>query len=347
MPKSHVASARLLRKRLVLGMAVLTTAALSVGVTMAAEASGGGSTTNVKFVPLAPPFKLETNHAMTANSTLRVAIIGGATTVPYNATTVELNVTATSAAGGVMNFYPSGNTGGGSGQYLSWSAGGSDTQTIQENVGTKDQLAFALEGGAATLTATITGYSTQVTDGDISPADGTTGQVLTNTGSGAAWQNVGAGAISGAGGSAGQVLTNTGTGAAWQAPGGAGYETDDGCCTHFHLGASPTAIVSLTLPAGSYELSFATGIDNTGSSTDTVECYVQSPLGPSAAYPANAGDDVLAGEGTNMTISGLVSTSGGKFTAYCDDSTGATETGNYQTKLIATQLSSETGGASG
>jgi hypothetical protein len=314
---------------------------------MVAEASGGGSTTNVRFVPLTTPFKLATNHAMAANSKLNLVVIGGATTVPYNATTVELSVTATSPGGGVMNFYPAGNVGGGSGQFLSWPAAGSDTQTIQENVGIKDELTFALQGGAATLTATITGYSTQVTDGDVSPADGTSGQVLTNTGSGAAWQNVGATAISGAGGTAGQVLTNTGSGAAWQAPGGAGYQADGGCCTHFSLGASPIAIISLTLPAGSYEFNFATGIYNSGSSTDTVTCYVQSPSGPTSPSPANGGDDVLAHEGTTMTISGLGTTAGGKFTAYCDDSNATAETGNYQTKLFATQLSSEVGGASG
>lgn len=212
-------TARAWRRPLALGGALIAAAGLIAGFTVAADASGGGSTTAVHFVNLATPFKLFTNKALAANSSYSPAIIGGSTTVPYNATTVELSVSATSAGGGVMNFYPAGNIGGGSGQFLSWGAGGTDTQTIAENVGIKDELTFALQGGAAHATASIVGYSTQVTDGDVSGLDGSGGQVMTNNGSGgAAWADpsIGVGNITSTGGSSGQVLTNTGTGAAWQ-----------------------------------------------------------------------------------------------------------------------------------
>jgi hypothetical protein len=137
---------------------------------------------------------------------------------------------------------------------LSWAAGKSATATIDVNVGLVDEVTVANGAGASTASASVTGYSTQVTDGDINGVDGTSGQVLTNTGTGANWQSlpaslppngaaggaltgtypnpslgtnsvntsnlvnntVTAGKISGTGGATGQVLTNTGTGAAWQ-----------------------------------------------------------------------------------------------------------------------------------
>jgi hypothetical protein len=304
-------------RRALFGFALLATAAISIGVTVVAEASGGGSTTNVKFVQLTTPTNLFTAKSFALNASHSAVVIGGTTRVPTNATTVELSVEAGGTAAGVMNFYPTGYVSGGSGQYLTWSAGGTNTGTIEENVGLSNEVTFADSGGAATATASIIGYSTQVTDGDVSGADGTSGQ----------------------------VLTNNGNGASWQAPPGAGYEADGGCCTHFDLTVAQQAIISLSLPAGSYNLTFATGINNSGTAADTVTCEVQSPTG---SDPANGGDHVLPGEGTTMTISGLVSTSGGKFTVYCGDDNGhGVFTGNYQTKLLATQLSSETGGMSG
>jgi hypothetical protein len=157
---------------------------------------------------------------MTANSPLNEVVSGARTTVPTDATTVELNVEAGGTTSGIMNFHPTGNPAGGSGQSLEWSAGGTDSQTIQENVGASDELDFALTGGTAKVTATIVGYSTQVTDGDVSGLDGASGQVLTDNGTGgAAWAtpSVGAGGISPTGGTAGQVLTNTRSGVAWSA----------------------------------------------------------------------------------------------------------------------------------
>jgi hypothetical protein len=182
-------AARAWRRPVAIGAALVATAGMSVGFTMAANATGGGGTTNVHFVNVNPAVKLFTAKSFAANSSFSAVVIGGTTKIPSNATTVELTVTAGGATAGVMNFYPAGNVGGGSGQSLSWGAGGSDTQTIQENVGLGDQLTFALSGGAAKATATIDGYSTEVTAAGISGLDGGNGQVLTNTPSGVTWQN--------------------------------------------------------------------------------------------------------------------------------------------------------------
>jgi hypothetical protein len=316
--------------------ALLAAIGLSVTFTMAADASGGGSTTDVHFLSLAPPFKLFTNHAFAANSSFSAVVIGGSTTVPSNATTVELDLTAGGASSGVMNIVPAGASGG-SGQFLEWGAGSSNSQTIEENVGTKDELTFALQGGAAKATATIIGYSTQVTDGDISGLDGNTGQVLTDNGSGASWENpsVGSGGISGAGGSAGQVLTNNGSGGAvwqgssvdpatgWTQASGGGIPIETGSPTN------ETTVASVTLPAGSYYLSFD-GTVTAGATSTSVSCEIWSPQ---AGTIDGSELSVAAGQDSTMAIQGLSTSAAGTFTVRCE--AGASEVqvgfGNFPT----------------
>jgi len=164
------------------------------------------STTDVSFVALNPAHKVLSAATIGANKTSSPVVAGGATTVPTNATVVRLTVTAKGAAGGVLNFYPAQNVSGGSGQFLSYPSGSvSVSTTIEENIGQADELTFANSGsGSVVVTATITGYSTQVTAGTINGSGGSAGQVLTNDGAGGAvWQNVGAG------GPAGGALTGT------------------------------------------------------------------------------------------------------------------------------------------
>jgi hypothetical protein len=289
MSEATVERRRPWRRRVAVGSALLATTIMSVGFTMVAEATGGGSTTNVAFVPLATPYKLLTSKSFAANTSDSVVVIGGSTTVPSNATTVRLSVEAGGTTAGTMNFTPKGNLVGGSGQYLSWSAGGSDTQNIAENVGLSDELTFALSGGAAKVTATITGYSTQVTDGDISPADGTSGQVLTNSGSGASWQGP---------------------------SGGPGYTEQDS--NDFTLNNYSYAnVASLTLPAGDYALSFTGDAANFSASSDNVECYVLS----SNTAIAFAATTVEPHEDLSLATEVMVSTSGGgTYTVGCFDS---------------------------
>jgi hypothetical protein len=171
--------------------AIVAAVGLTAGVASSlASPASTASTTNVSFIPLTTPYQLFTAKAFRAQAIFHALVLGGATTVPTNATTVQLHVEAGGTAAGTMSFYPTGDPSGGSGQSLSWSAGSSSTATIEENVGLGDDLTFKNRTSASTATATITGYSTQVTDADVAPADGLNGQVLTNTGSGAQWETV-------------------------------------------------------------------------------------------------------------------------------------------------------------
>ena len=210
-------------------MALVGVAVLAVGM-LAGVAGASGTTTNVTFVPLSPAKVILSNVNIGANKTSSAVVIGGTTTVPSNATTVQLTVTAKGASIGTLNFYPTLNPSGGSGQTLAYPGSNvAASTTIQENVGQASSLTFANSGiGTATVTAKITGYSTQVTAGDINGVGGTNGQVLTNDGAGgAAWTTPpvpSATNFSTSGGTDGQVLTNTGTGAAWSNPTVSGYQ---------------------------------------------------------------------------------------------------------------------------
>jgi hypothetical protein len=308
-------SARLWRRPIAYGAALAATAGMSVGFTMAANATGGGSTTDVSFVTVSPAYKLLTARSMATNSSLNEVVIGGKTTVPSNATTVELSVEAGGTTAGVMNFNPTGNTGGGSGQFLTWSGGGTDTQTIQENVGSSDELTFSLVGATAKVTATIIGYSTQVTDGDVSGLDGTSGQVLTNTGSGAAWQ----------------------------APNGGLGVNGPSTSTFYVNDSAYTDVAAVTVPAGSYAFSFTGDAYNYGSGSDYVDCYMFSPSGSAIAY---TGTNLPSGADNDLAAQSMDTTSGGTFSEECfdDNTVGKTVVGwdSYPT-LSAIQLSSVSG----
>jgi hypothetical protein len=168
---------------------VLCAALFVVGV---AGASPTTSTTNVTFLPLTVPHKVLSGVTIAATKNTSAVVIGASTTVPSNATTVQLTVSGKSTTGAHLNFYPAGNPSGASGQTLTVPAGSIvATTTIQENVGESGKVTFANSGpgSATTVTATITGYSTQVTAGDINGVGGSSGQVLTNDGAGGAvWQ---------------------------------------------------------------------------------------------------------------------------------------------------------------
>jgi hypothetical protein len=307
-------TARPWRRPLAIGAALAVTAGMSVGFTMAANASGGGSTTDVTFVPVSPAYKLLTAKSMTTNSSLNEVVSGAKTTVPTDATTVELNVEAGGTTAGIMNFHPTGNLVGGSGQFLSWTAGSTASQTIEENVGASDELTFALTGGTAKVTATITGYSTQVTDGDVSGLDGTSGQVLTDNGSGAAWANPQGGSAAADGDSGIYPLTDN----------------------------SNTLVASVTEPAGTYFVSYTGDVDNSSASLDIVTCILQSPNG---AYMQSEGLQMAADTTTMLPLQGLDTTTGGTFSVQCYDSKGTGYVGDNDNveSLVAVQLSSAGG----
>ena len=204
-----------------------TAAVAALGTTVAIDAATASNvppnTTNVAFVALPSPHKLFANKVIKANTPTSIAGIGGSTTVPTNATTIQLQVSAsdTGAGSGTLSIFPAGNPAGvAANGKLFWESNESNSGLLATNIGLKDQITFESDTDTK-ATASIVGYSTQVTDGDINGSDGIAGQVLTDTGAGAAWQAlpaVTAGTISPTGGHTGDILTNTGGGVAWQAP---------------------------------------------------------------------------------------------------------------------------------
>ncbi|MGN6723931.1 MAG: hypothetical protein ACTHJM_15080 [Marmoricola sp.] len=171
-------------------LALVAMAVLAVGM-IAGVAGASGTTTDVTFVPLSPAKVLLNGASIASKKTNSPVVIGGTTTVPADATTVELTVSVKGASSGTLDFFPAMNIPGGSGQTLTYPSGNVVvTGTIQENVGQSGELTIYNAGlGTAVVTAKIIGYSTQVTAGDINGVGGTSGQVLTNDGSGgASWQ---------------------------------------------------------------------------------------------------------------------------------------------------------------
>ena len=167
--------------------ALAVVAAVSVAATDAVAGPGGQNTTSVSFVSLSPAKKLLTNTSIQANKTDSPVVIGASTTVPADATTVQLSISVTGTASGVLNFYPADDSSGGSGQFVEWAAHSTGTGIIQENPGQSGELTFYnVSSAAAKVTATITGYSTQVTAGDVNGSGGVAGQALINNGDGTA-----------------------------------------------------------------------------------------------------------------------------------------------------------------
>jgi hypothetical protein len=304
-PKKH---RELWRRPIALvGVAVLTVAAL------AGVAGASGSTTNVAFTALTPTKAILTNAAIGAKKTSSPVVIGGTTTVPSNATTVELSVTAKGAAVGVLDFYPSGNPTGGSGDTLYYP--GSNTSavtTIHENVGQGGALTIYNNGtGTATVTAKIIGYSTQVTAGDISGRDGAAGQVLTNDGTG---------------------------GASWQTPLGAfSSHADNVAVQHLRY----TDIDTLTLAAGSYDVTAT--FSATSSTPDLLECGITSPFGVTPLTDWDVSTAMGSTYYGGGTVQALVSTTGGPVTFRCKDQLNAAGSTIQSEEIIASQVGSASG----
>lgn len=131
------------------------------------------------------------NNVASGGTVQVTAIISSTTTVPTDATRVRFSATVT---GATANGSVTGNASGGgpsSSDLLTYTAGTTATGTLTEPVGINDLVAFHNNGTSGiSLTLKVTGYSTEVRASDISPTGGTTGQVLTNTGGGAAWQDI-------------------------------------------------------------------------------------------------------------------------------------------------------------
>jgi hypothetical protein len=293
-------------------VAALGAAGLLLGGVLAASSAQAVGVVSI------PPKALLTNFALGAHMTVAVTVLGGSTTVPTDATRVVLSatVTNTTAAGNVFA-YPQGNQGGASGDTLPYTTGQSAFGALTEPVGTGNRVRLVNQGAAAIrLSVSLIGYSTEVRVGDISPAGGTAGQVLTNTSTGAAWQPTQPGAH------AFGAFNDTST---------------------TNLGAQATTVASLNVPAGSYVVTFTTTVANAGSRPSTAVCTTTAPsqggnigVSEGADVDGNFGDSVITTQGF------LSSTSGGTITVTCEDIQDTTTLFAGHTELIADSVGAVT-----
>lgn len=301
-------------RALAIGALVLG-AGVGAGVSDAASPDHHASlapSVDVAFTPLVPA-KTVLSGTIGANSVKQVVVSGGTTTVPTNATTIQMTVTSKGAQAGSLTFYPSGNPAGSSGQTVSWSAGGSGTATITTDVGQKNSVAFKNNSGAtATVKATVTGWSTDVEADDVSSLGGSNGQVLTDTGAGAAWQNP-------------------------QLP--SAYFTRN--ANYTTLTPSVTTVASLVVPAGTYEVDATTSAYFQGTA-GYFYCYLAGPTGPITGYRyGNVNSANIFN--TTLTFNALVQTSGGTITLQCADVAPSTGEQVYERTILATRVGATSG----
>jgi hypothetical protein len=289
---------------------------VGIGAFVAASITGiagasGPATTAVSFTKLNPPFTLMTNTGIGASQVLTRVVSGAATPIPSNSSTIELTITASGPQNGRLDIYPAGNPQGGSGQFLAWTPKLKMTKIVQENVGINDSLTFASHGtGVATVSATITGYSTQVTAGDINGSGGNAGQVLTNNGFG---------------------------GVAWQTPTPARLAITDLPTMIFNN----TLIESLRVPQGTWL------VTTTGSAWGAgvgffFRCQLLSPLGQQIDFQDIAvSPEILTGA---VSMQGLLATPGGDVQLRCDRG-GRTDVGPEirEASIAALQVGSASG----
>lgn len=168
-------------------VALATLLLIAVGIT---GATADSRTTDVAITPLVPVKSVTTGSYVAAGKTYAFVASGTTSTVPSNATVVQLAITVKGTQAGTLSFAPLGDPANSSPTTVSWAAGGTGAGTVKVNVGVSNKVVITNSSAAsATVGVKITGYSTQVTAAGISGAGGTDGQVLTNDGHGSvSWQ---------------------------------------------------------------------------------------------------------------------------------------------------------------
>lgn len=297
-------------------LAVVATLGVATVTAVAGASSPTPSViTNLTFTPLTAGHKVFSG-TVAAHKTASPVVSGGSTTVPYSATTIRFTVTAKGSAGGVLDFYPAGNTNGGSGQTLTYASGNvMATGQIEEKVGQSNELTIVNSGtGSAAVTLTATAYSTQVTTDDVSSTGGSFGQVLTNQGSGVAWGPAG-GAV---------YISNPQSGA-------------------IPVNTTLKTVASVTVPAGTYLLLGMGTVINSGAQSDLVECFLVSTTGTSMneARATIPGLQVNTNE-TQLASQGVAVTGGGTFLFRCR-TIFSSSFSIFETTLSALEVSSSQG----
>lgn len=259
-----------------------------------------------------PPTTIVNNVTLASNGQVSPVVIAGSTTVPSDATRVQMAVTISGAtASGKVSVAAAGSP---VSEKVAYISGMTTNANVYQPVGLNNKDTFTNLGTKGIkLTVQIIGYSTEVRTTDISPANGTAGQVLTNTGTGAAWQPV-------------------------SHAYGTAYLYD-----YTVLTKSAQTVESVTVPAGSYQVSFITTIAELTASSqpDFVECDLFSP-GGGANFGLGSGNTDTSNTYSTISVQGLVATAaGGPISAECYDENGSTEA--VDPSLIATTVGAVSG----
>jgi hypothetical protein len=135
-------------------VALVVTGLLAGSITALATTSGDAA---AAYTPIGP-VKLFTKY-LAPNAVTTAVVIGGTTTVPTDATDVQLTVAATATkAAGTLRAGP--DTDATTANVLSWTTGQVVSASVQLGVGGGNKDTFTnVSAGAVTLTVTITGYS--------------------------------------------------------------------------------------------------------------------------------------------------------------------------------------------
>jgi hypothetical protein len=257
------------------------------------------------------PHTLQNNTTVGANKSVSPVVLGGATTVPTDATRVRMSVSFTGKANGALLVYPANSSGIiTNGLPVPFTANQNVAVGLTPRIGIQNKITFLNQSSSTlVLTVKITGYSTDIDSTDVTGRNGSPGEVLTNTGLGADWEPV----------SHAYAAAPTG---------------------FVPVGRTSTLVASLTVPAGSYMATFSGTLFATNASESSVSCSLWSPsLGGASSFEA-----IISGYSDSpMMGQALISTSSsGPITVICNDNLyGASEMGDMH--LIATTMGAVSG----
>jgi hypothetical protein len=240
------------RRRGALGVLAIGLVWAGVGG-IAGASPGGGALDDTSIVPITPHV-VASNVSIAAHKSVLYTAIGGTTTVPTNATRVELAVTALGISQpGNLGISPAGSATTGVTLFYQSGAVENPTTNVVVAIGLKNQISvFNFGAGAVRVTVKIIGYSTAVNASDIDPSGGNPGDVLANTGTGAAWHNI-------------------------------GHVYRDGGAVLGRPTNQSTPIAHVNVPAGDYYISFQGMLFGSGSAgnPDDFFCGIDTPRGGS------------------------------------------------------------------
>ena len=195
-----------------------------------------------------PTKQIAYKKSVAANKHLVLDAIGGNTTIPSNATTVELQVTVIPSGTGSGSVLVSPAANEALGVDVAWD-GGQTTQTIRVGIGLRDQVTVKNTSAATVkVSVSLKGYSTQVTADGINGSGGDVGTALLNDGNGHAYWG-----DPGSGGGAGSTRTYADVNVGVQ------------------VGSTERVIAHVNVPSGDYVLT-ATGTAQGQSTDETYEC---------------------------------------------------------------------------